>query len=55
MYIAVDKLERLYELWKELERTKLNTTEYEALMEKIRLLSAEYRKLIEKPEGSIGD
>ena len=51
MDTALDKLERIHELWKELGRTKLNTKEYEALMQKIRLLSAEYQKLIDCPQN----
>lgn len=50
-----DTLERIRQLWNELERAKPNTAEYEALMEKIRLLSAQYQGLIDapkKPRGS---
>lgn len=50
-----DHLERIHKLWKELERAKPNTTEYEELMEKIRVLSAEYVALIDvlkKPRKS---
>ena len=42
-----DTLQRIRQLWNELERTKPETAEYKALMEKIRVLSAEYRALID--------
>jgi hypothetical protein len=42
---AIDKLERIQQLWAELSRTKLNSPEYKALAEKIRTLSAEYQSL----------
>jgi hypothetical protein len=42
---AVEILKRIQRLWDELGRTKLKTPEYEALLEKIRTLSAEYTKL----------
>lgn len=45
-----EKLERIRQLWKELERMKPNTSEAEALMEKIRALSAEYQALIDAPQ-----
>ena len=45
-----DRLQRIQQLWKELERTKPNTSEYEALMKKIRVLSAEYQALIDAPK-----
>ena len=47
MDTASEKLERIHQLWKELERMKPDTSESEALMEKIRVLSAEYRALID--------
>jgi hypothetical protein len=37
-------------LWKELERTKPDTSEYVALMNQIRALSDEYRALIDAPK-----
>lgn len=45
-----DKLQRIRELWKEIERAKPNTFEYEAIVEKIRVLSAEYMALIDVPK-----
>lgn len=45
-----DKLERIIQLWKQLEQTKPNTSEYVALMNQIRVLSEEYRALIETPK-----
>ena len=45
-----EKLERIHQLWKELERMKPDTSESEALMEKIRVLSAEYQALTEGPK-----
>jgi hypothetical protein len=47
--LAVDKLQRIQQLWKELGRTSLGTAEYETLMEKIRVLSAEYQALVAAP------
>ena len=44
-----DKLQRVYELLAELKKTKVNTPEHEALLKKIRALSAEYQALIEAP------
>jgi hypothetical protein len=46
METASEKLRRIHQLWRELERTKPNTSESEALMEKIRALSAEYQAFI---------
>ena len=40
-------LQRIQSLWKELERTKPDTSEYVALMNQIRALSDEYRALID--------
>jgi hypothetical protein len=47
---APQKLERIYQLWKELERMEPNTSESEAVMKKIRALSAEYQALIDAPQ-----
>lgn len=49
MDTASGKLERIHRLWKELERMKPDTSESQALMEKIRVLSAEYQALTERP------
>jgi hypothetical protein len=43
-----DTLQRIRQLWKELERTRPDTAEYKALMEKIRVRSAGYQALIEE-------
>ncbi|HXJ03737.1 MAG TPA: hypothetical protein VNH65_01475 [Candidatus Acidoferrum sp.] len=45
-----DRLERIRQLWKKLEVTKPNTNEYAAIMNQIRVLSEEYRALIEAPK-----
>lgn len=42
-----DILERIQSLWKELELTKPNTSEYDALSNQIRVLSKEYTALID--------
>jgi hypothetical protein len=44
---AIEKLQRIKELWTELGQKKLNSPEYNALTEKIRILSAEYQALAE--------
>jgi len=43
-------LGRILQLWKKLELAKPNTREYVALMNEIRVLSEEYRALIEAPK-----
>lgn len=45
-----DLLERIRQLWRKLEVTKPNTSEYAAIMNKIRVLSEEYRALIDAPK-----
>ena len=45
-----EALEHIKSLWKELEQTKLNTSEYDALLNQIRALSDEYRALIDVPK-----
>jgi hypothetical protein len=45
-----DRLERIRQLWKQLELTKPNTGEYVELMNQIRVLSEEYRALIDAPK-----
>jgi hypothetical protein len=45
-----DRLERILQLWKKLELTKSNTSEYVALMNQIRVLSEEYNALIDAPK-----
>ena len=52
---AVAKLKRIRQLWIELERETPDGPQYEALAEQIRVLSAEYRTLLDarsKPEKS---
>jgi hypothetical protein len=48
---ALEKLERIQNLWEELGRTKVSDPEYETLMKKIRALSAEYQALIDSPRS----
>jgi hypothetical protein len=53
--VAVRKLQLILQAWSELGHTHQNTPEYEALMNKIRVLSVEYKALVDarrKPEGS---
>jgi hypothetical protein len=45
--VAIEKLEAIQKLWVELGRVRLKSQEYETLLEKIRVLSAEYQLLIE--------
>ena len=45
-----DTLNRIQSLWKELELTKPNTREYDALLNRIRALSDEYMALIDVPK-----
>ncbi len=45
-----EKLQHIQLLWKELELTKPNTSEYVALMDQIRILSDEYWALINAPK-----
>jgi ankyrin repeat protein len=46
----LDKLQRIQQLWKKQEQVKLGTPEHEALMQQIRVLSAEYQALIDTPK-----
>jgi hypothetical protein len=53
--VAIEKLSRIQELWRELGRTESNAPGYEPLLKKIRVLSAEYQELVDaarKPTGS---
>jgi hypothetical protein len=53
--IAVEKLQHIRELWRELGRTKSDAAGYETLLKKIRVLSAEYQELVDaarRPKGS---
>jgi hypothetical protein len=45
--VAIEKLQRIQELWRELGRTESSAPGYEALMKKIRVLSAEYQELVD--------
>jgi hypothetical protein len=45
-----DTLNRIQSLWKDLELTKPNTSEYDAILNQIRVLSDEYRALIDVPK-----
>jgi hypothetical protein len=45
--VAIDKLQRIQELWGELGRTKLDSPEYETLLADIRGLSTEYQTLVD--------
>ena len=45
-----DRLDRIKSLWKQLELTKRDTSDYDALMKQIRVLSDEYNALIEAPK-----
>jgi hypothetical protein len=50
-----DRLEHILQLWKKLELTRPNSTEYATIMNQIRILSDEYKALIDapkKPRGS---
>jgi len=47
-----DTLERIRASWKELGGLRHGTSEYEALLNKIRALSAEYQALIDAPKKS---
>jgi hypothetical protein len=47
---AIDKLQRIQKLWAELGITKLNSPEYQTIMNDIRVLSAEYQVLVDAPK-----
>ena len=47
-----DRLDQIKLLWKKLELTKPDTSEYQAIMNRIRVLSDEYRALIDVPKKS---
>jgi hypothetical protein len=53
--VAVEKLQRIQELWRELGRTESSAPGYETLLKKIRVFSAEYPELVDaakNPRGS---
>jgi hypothetical protein len=43
---AIEKLEAIQKLWAELGRVKLRSPEYDALLKRINVLSAEYQSLV---------
>jgi hypothetical protein len=45
-----ETLERIQQLWKALEKVKAGSSEHSALVEKIRVLSAEYESLVDAPK-----
>ncbi len=45
-----DILQRIQSLWKELEQTKPDSSEYVVRLNQIRVLSDEYRTLIDAPK-----
>jgi hypothetical protein len=45
-----DILQRIQSMWKELELTKPDSSEYVALLNQIRVLSDEYQALIDAPK-----
>ncbi|MGC1186273.1 MAG: hypothetical protein WA871_02670 [Candidatus Acidiferrales bacterium] len=47
---AVAKLERIQQLWIELERETPDGPQYKALVEQIRVLAAEYLALVNAPQ-----
>jgi hypothetical protein len=47
---ALAKLKQIQDLWAELGRTRLDSPEYQSLMERIHALSAEYRALVDQPK-----
>jgi len=46
---VLDRLQPIQQLWKKLERTPPHTSEYIALMKKIRVLSEEYKAFVDAP------
>jgi hypothetical protein len=46
-----EKLQRIMKLWSELQQTADGSTEYEALLQRIHDLSAEYQALINATKG----
>jgi hypothetical protein len=49
--VAIEKLQRIQELWVELRRTKVDAPEYRQVIDKIRVLSDEYRALVDAIKG----
>jgi hypothetical protein len=48
-------LERIKELWVELERTPRRTPAYEELVARIRAEADLYRQMMDKKQGAMGD
>jgi hypothetical protein len=48
-----DILQRITSLWKALELTKPGSSEYDAIMEQIHVLSEEYTALIDAPKNPV--
>ena len=46
---AVDKLQRIQDLWEELRRTSPNSPQYERIITRIHALSVTYQSLIDTP------
>lgn len=51
---AIDKLQRIEELWERLKGIKTNAPEYAPLVKQVAVLSAEYQKLVEAAKTSNG-
>jgi hypothetical protein len=47
--VAVHKLQLILQAWSELGHTNRNTPEYQTLINKIRVLSVEYKALVDAP------
>jgi hypothetical protein len=50
MQRIIDRLDRIKQLWKDLEQTQPDSHEYQSLEKQIRLLSDEYRALLDAPK-----
>ena len=51
--VAVEQLQRIQELWRELGRTESSSPEYQPLIAQIRVLSAEYQALVDSVKKPI--
>jgi hypothetical protein len=51
--VAVEKLQRIQELWRDLGRTASSSPEYQPLIAQIRVLSAEYQALVDSVKKPI--
>jgi hypothetical protein len=52
--VALDKLQRIQQLWIELGRASLNSPEYRRILQRIRALSDEYQAIVNKSEEGRG-